>query len=161
MGNKQYSPLQLDLVYDWTEKWFQLVDLIFKLVRTDRSPPSPPPPTELDEINYQRLRFWLIDHEPQFIPLWQDFYRSQDWALQPGDDKLASVPDSDEYLENPFFFCYHPENLYELVRELDIQSGIDMWDPSKRRAWTAAMLLLQMDIRVVEFFEWIDKQWLT
>jgi len=66
------------------------------------------------------------------------------------------MPDADKYIENPFFFCYRPENLYRLVRELDIQSGIDMWEPSRHRAWTAALELLQMDHRVVEFFKWID-----
>jgi len=109
--------------------------LICDLVRTGRSPPSSPP-TELDEIHYQRLRFWLIDHEPQFIPLWRDFYNAQGRALHPDDDELAHIPDADKYLENPFFFCYKPENLYRLVKELDMQSGIDIWEPSEHRAWT-------------------------
>ncbi len=155
MINKQYSATEGEFVFQWVDRWFQLVGLIYDLIRTDRSPPSPPPPTELDEINYQSLRFWFIDHEEQLKLLWRDFYESQGWALHLGDDELADVPDADKYLDNPFFFCYRPENLYRLVRELDIQSGIDMWEPSEHRAWTTAMELLRMDKRVVEFYEWI------
>ena len=131
-----------------------MVRLIYDLVGTDEQPYSPPPPTEIDEINYQSLRFWFIDHEEQFKPLWRDFYESQDWALEPGDTEIADMPDADKYIENPFFFCYRPETLYRLVRELDIQSGIDLWEPSQQRAWTAAIELLQIDGRVVEFFNW-------
>jgi len=158
LDQKQYSAAEHEFVFQWADRWFQLVDLIFELVRTDRSPPSPPLPSELDEINYQRLHFWFIDHEPQFIPLWKDFYESQDWALHPGDDEIAYMPDADKFIENPFFFCYRPENLYRLVQELDIQSGIDLWEPSEHRAWTAVMELIQMDTRVVEFFKWIDER---
>ena len=68
------------------------------------------------------------------------------------------MPDADKYLENSFFFCYKPENLYRFVKELNIQSGIDIWEPSEHRAWTGVMGLLQMDKRVVEFFEWIYDQ---
>ena len=158
MIEKKYSDTEREFVFQWVDRWFQLVSLIYDLIRTDRLPPSPPPPTELDEINYQSLRFWFIDHETQFIPLWRDFYEAQDWALHPGDDELADLPDAEEYLKNPFFFCYRPESLYRLVQELDIQSGIDLWEPSEHRAWTAAMELLRMDKRVVEFFKWIDER---
>ena len=156
MIEKKYSAKEHEFVFEWVDRWFQLGQLIFDLVGTDESPWSPPPPTDVDEIKYQSLHLWFIDHEPQFTLLWKDFYDSQDWALHLGDDEIADMPDADKYIENPFFFCYRPENLYRLVRELDIQSGIDMWEPSRHRAWTAALDLLQMDHRVVEFFKWID-----
>lgn len=156
---KQYSDTEHEFVFQWVDKWFQLVSLIFDLVGNyDEGPYSPPLPIELHEINYQSLRFWFIDHEAQFKPLWRDFYESQDWALNPGDEAIADMPDADKYIENPFHFCYRPENLYRLVQELDIQSGVDLWEPSEHRAWTAAMELLQMDKRVVEFYEWIDER---
>lgn len=111
---KRYSKVERDFAFEWVDRWFQLVSLIIDLVRSDETSPSLPPPTDIDEINYQRLRFWFIDHEEQFKPLWRDFY------------------------------------------ELDIQSGIDLWDPSRHRAQTASVELLKIDKRVVEFFEWID-----
>jgi len=57
------------------------------------------------------------------------------------DEAITDIPDADKYFENPFFFCYQPENLYRLVRELDMQSGTDIWDPSRHRSWTAAVEL--------------------
>ena len=156
MASKRYSVTEHDFVYDWVDRWFQLITLIYDLIGTDEPPWSPPPPTDLDEISYQRLRLWFINHEAQFKPIWRDFYESQDWALHPGDDELVDMPDADKCIENPFFFYYHPENLYRLVQELDIQSGIDIWEPSRHRAWTVAVELLQIGKRVVEFFEWID-----
>ena len=68
------------------------------------------------------------------------------------------MPDADKYIENPFFLYYRPENLYRLVQELNIQSGIDLWEPSQQRAWTAAMELLQIDGRIVEFFNWVRER---
>ena len=76
--------------------------------------------------------------------------------MHQGDDELADISDVDKCLENPFFFCYRPENLYRLVQELDIQSGMNIWEPSEHQAWTAAIELLQMDKRVVEFHEWVS-----
>jgi len=90
--------------------------------------------------------------------LWRDFYEAQDWALHPGDEEIADMPDAEEYIENPFFCCYRPENLYRLVQELGIQSGIDIWEPSEHRSWEVMMDLLHMSKRVVEFFKWIDSR---
>jgi len=78
--------------------------------------------------------------------------------LHPGDEEIADMPDAEEYIENPFFCCYRPENLYRLVHELDIQSGIDIWEPSEHQAWAVMMELLHMSKRVVEFFEWINSR---
>jgi len=61
-------------------------------------------------------------------------------------------------LQNAFFCWYGPENLYQLVHALDIQSGIDIWEPSEHRASTAMTDILQMDTKVVEFYEWIDER---
>ncbi len=131
--------------------------LLLDLFRFDETS-SPPPPAEIEEINYQNLRFWLIDHEAQFILLWRDFYDVQDWALHPGDEDIADMPNVEEYIENPFFCCYRPENLYRLVQELGIQSGIEIWEPSNQYSWEVTMKLLDMSKRVVEFFKWIDSR---
>ena len=157
MITKKYSAIDQKFVYDWADRWFQLGTLLLDLFRFDETT-SPPPPTEIEEINYQNLRFWLIDHEAQFIPLWKDFYDAQDWALHLGDEEIADMPDAEKYIENPFFFCYRPENLYRLVQELGIQSGIDIWEPSEHWSWEVTMNLLDMSKRVVEFFKWIDSR---
>ena len=157
MITKKYSQTEHNFVSKWADKWFQLVTLILDLFRFDETP-SPPPPTEIEELNYQSLRFWFIDHEAQFIPLWRDFYELQDWALHPGDEEIADMPDAEEYIENPFLCCYRPENIYRLVQELGIQSGIDIWEPSDHLSWEVTIHLLHMSKRVVEFFNWMNNR---
>ena len=154
MVKKQYSATEHEFVFQWVDRWFQLGSLLWDLFRFDETP-SPPPPTELDEINYQGLRFWFIGHESQFRPLWRDFYKSQDWALHPDSDLITEIRDAEYALEKTFYCWYGPENLYRLMRELDIQSGIDLWEPSEHRAWMALMELLQMDAIMVKLHEWI------
>ena len=65
MDKKTHSPTERDLVFDWTDKWLELVGLINKV-------------TDLEEIRYQSLRFWFMDHQAEFLPLWADFYECQE-----------------------------------------------------------------------------------
>jgi len=90
MIERQYSITEQNFAYDWIENWFQPVDLIIDLVRDDL-PPGSLPPTDLDEIKYQSLRFWFTDNEEEFKSLWRDLYQSQDWALRLGDDEIAGM----------------------------------------------------------------------
>jgi len=53
---KKYPVIEHNFVYDWADRWFQLGILLLDLFRFDETP-SPPPPTEIEEINYQNLRF--------------------------------------------------------------------------------------------------------
>lgn len=156
MPKKLYSYEERDFVIDWADKWFQLVSLIYDLIRFDKSPPPPLLPTELDEISYQSLRSWFIDHQLQFAPLWRDFYGSQDWDLHLVDGLIAEIHDAERCLENPFFVCYGPKDLYTLVQVfvLDVQSK----EPSEHQAWASTMVLLSMDKIVVKFCDWIDER---
>ena len=65
---KQYSTAECNFVVEWADRWFQFNQLLYDLFKFNETP-SPPPPTEVVELNYQSLR-WFIDHEPQVIPLW-------------------------------------------------------------------------------------------
>lgn len=155
MATKHYTETTGDFVYEWGQKWKEIVNLILYLVSHFESPPYSPPPTNSDEIKYQSFRPWFIDRESQFIPLWKDFYEEQDWALDPGDEELAEMPDCEKFLENPFHFAYRPENLYRLMVELDIQSGTEIWEPNRERAWTACVELVTMNKVLTEFIYWI------
>jgi len=154
MTNRLYSLNERELVYEWLDKWFELTLLIIEVTGTDEPPWSPPPPTELDELNYQRLRFWLADHEEQFVPLWKDFYEHQEWAVSRDDDDADL---SDEDIRNPFSCCYKPDNLYYLAQELDLQSGTDLWEPSEYRAGIVRQIICLMGMRMVEFCNWLDE----
>jgi hypothetical protein len=154
---KQYSPTEQEFIFQWVDRWFRLGKLIFKLMCFD-STPSPPPPTEMDENSFLELRSWFIDNEDKFVKIWIDYYESHDKALHLGGDEPGIITTSHKCLLNPFSLYYSPENLYHLVKELDIQSETEIWDPSEHRAWTAVIDMLQMDGRVVEFFKWVEER---
>ncbi|MFC2007647.1 hypothetical protein ACFLVB_03520 [Chloroflexota bacterium] len=154
MNKKLYSSTQRNQVYDWIDRWFELTMLIIEVTCTDEPPFSVPPPTELDEIDYQRLHFWLSDHEAPFVQLWQDYYNCQEWAIQQEHDDSGA----DKLTKNPFSCCYQSENLYQLAQELDMQSGKDLWEPNDYRARTAFGLLINMGERMVEFLDWVDER---
>jgi hypothetical protein len=66
-----------------------------------------PLPTELDEINYQRIRFWLKEHETEVIALWQDFCTSRYWTVK--DDEEGNS-EADDIFRNPFSCLYAPKD---------------------------------------------------
>jgi hypothetical protein len=158
VNQKLYSIANYDLVDEWSEKWLALIELINNVTGTEQPPWSSPPPTELQEIEYQRLRFWLIDHQVQFVPLWTEFYESHDWACTPNntDDEDGDLPQ--KYLEPPFLFFYEPENLYRLAQQLGLQSGIDIWEPSEHVASMVRPILIRLGQLMIEFVDWIDER---
>jgi len=147
-----------DLVDEWAEKWLALIELINNVTGTEQPPwSSPPPPTELQEIEYQRLRFWLIDHQAQFIPLWREFHESRDWVShQNNTDEDGDLPQ--KYFENPFLFFYEPENLYRLAQQLGLQSGVDIWEPSEHVASMVRPVFIRLGQLMIEFVDWIDER---
>lgn len=160
MDKKPYSPKEQDLVFEWGEKWLELVGLINKVTGTDEPPWSPPPPAALEELRYQSLRFWFIDYQTQFLPLWADFYECQGWALSQSCDSedIADPEDIDKYDKNPFFYFYEPENLYHLAQQLDLQSGVDLWEPSEYRASMMRPILIRTGEIMVEFMDWASER---
>lgn len=157
MNRKLYSTANRDLVYEWSEKWLALIELINNVTGTEQAPWSPPPPTELQEMEYQRLRFWFIDHQAQFIPLWREFYESQDWAYPLNNaDEDGDFPQ--KYLENHFLCFYEPENLYRLTQQLELQSGIDIWEPSEHVASMIRPVLIRLGQLMIEFIDWVDER---
>ncbi len=156
VNSKLYSPAEGDLVDEWADKWLELIDLINEVTGTNEPPWSSPPPAETDEIRYARLRFWFLSRQQQFVPLWNDFSASQHWtAYQNGDDP-GGFPG--KYLKNPFLYFYEPENLYQLARQLELQSGTDIWEPSEHVARMMRPLMIGMGKRMIEFLDWIDER---
>jgi hypothetical protein len=156
VNRKRYSAAEGDLVDEWTDKWLELIALINEVTGTDEPPWSSPLPDETDEIRYARLRFWFLSRQQQFVPLWNDFSASQHWtAYQNGDDP-GGFPG--KYLKNPFLYFYEPENLYQLARQLELQSGTDIWEPSEHVARMMRPLMIGMGKRMIEFLDWIDER---
>jgi hypothetical protein len=157
MDQTTYIQAERKLVDEWAEKWLAVIELINNVTGTDEPPFSPPLPTEIDEISYKSLRFWFMGHETQFVPLWKEFYESRDWhPPEPKDNSEEDFPQ--KYLDNPFLFFYEPENLYCLAQHLDLQSGIDIWEPSEYRAKMVRPVFIRLGKLLLELLDWIDKR---
>ena len=150
MNRELYSIENRGLVDEWAENWLALIKLINNVTGTDEPPWSPPPPAEIDEITYQSLRFWFIDHEAQFLPLWKEFYESGGRYSPPQD---VGEDSPQKYLDNPFLFFYEPESLYRLAQHLDLQSGIDIWEPSEYRARMIRPIFIRLGELLLEFLD--------
>jgi len=138
-----------DFILEWADRWCHLGELIFDYLRTDDTSRSPSQPGELDQASYKYLRFWFIDNEIIFLPLWHDYCNSKDWTLDTSNDLIKEIEDAKKVLENPFFAFYGPEDLNILFRAyvLDKQSG----QPDEGKAWEVAMNLLTLDGMAAEF----------
>jgi len=71
---KPYSRVEGDLVSDWAANWLELIGFVNEVTGTDDPSYLPPPPTNIDELKYQSLRSWFMEHQARFVPLWNDFY---------------------------------------------------------------------------------------
>ena len=156
MCGKPYSSIERDLVSDWAGKWLELIKLINEVTGTDEPPWSSPPPTETDEIRYLGLRFWFLNRQQQFVPLWNDFCASQHWADSQNNGDLGDFPE--KYLENPFLYFYEPEDFYQLAQQLELQSGTRIWEPSGYVACRLRPLLIEMGRRMIEFMDWMNER---
>lgn len=160
MDKKLYSFTDQCLIDDWAERWLKLIALINDTTGTDEPSGSPPLPADSEELEYQSLRFWFLDHQTRFVPLWKDYCECQEWASHQGENNedIADLENIDKYLENPFLFFYKPENLFQLAQQLDLQTGIDMWEPSEYRASMIRPVIIRMGRIMIEFTDWIDEQ---
>ena len=82
METREYSQAEYDLVFEWSEKWLELIELINNVTGSDEESEPTQPPTMSDEFQYESLRLWLLKHGKQFVPLWDAFYKSLDWSSE-------------------------------------------------------------------------------
>ncbi len=153
---KHYTPAEAGLVEEWTDKWLELIGFINEVTGTEKSPWSPSPPDDTDELQYARLRFWFLSRQEQFVPLLEDFRASQNCPDSQADGDPDDCPE--RYLENPFLYFYEPKNLYLLAQQMGLQSGTDVWEPSESVAGMMRPLMIGMGKRMIEFLDWIDER---
>jgi hypothetical protein len=157
---KLYSFADQCLIDDWADKWFELCTLINGLIWTDDPPWTTPPPTDVDELKYQRLRFWFIDHQEQFTPIWADYYNcksrvcTEDFAIKNVEEFL----DTDEFIKDPFHLFYRAENLHGFAQQLELQSGVDIWEPSHNYASATMSLIIFLGKIMIELIDWVDER---
>jgi len=151
-----YTYVEGELAHLCRERFIDLGVLINNVTGTNEPPYSPPPPSETDEIEYQRLRFWFFDNQKQFVPLLRDFFRTQVYSHNPEE----FISDSElpiRYQDNILLFFYEPENLYQLAKQLGLQSGTDIGEPSEKEASDVRRLMLAISRKMVEFDEWMNE----
>ena len=141
-------------------KWFELSNLINDLIWTDDPPGTTPPPAEVDELEYERLRFWFIDHQEQFILIWADYYNcksrvcTEDFIIENVEEFLAT----DEFIKNPFYLLYRAENLHRFAQQLELQSGVDIWEPSHNYASATMSLIIFLGKITIKLIDWVDER---
>ena len=160
MYQKLYSFADQCLIDDWADKWFELSNLINGLIWTDDPPWTTPPPTDVDELKYQRLRFWFIDHQEQFIPIWADYFNCKSRVCTEGliIENVEEFLDTDEFIKNPFHLFYRAENLHRLAQQLELQSGVDIWEPSHNYASATMSLIIFLGKIMIELIDWVDER---
>jgi hypothetical protein len=150
-----YTYVESELAHLCRERFIDLGVLINNVTGTNEPPYSPPPPSDMEEIEYQRLRFWFFDNQKRFVPLLQDFFRTQVYSHNPEE----FISDSElpiRYQGNLLLFFYEPENLYHLAKQLELQSGVEIWEPSEKENRDVRRLMLAIARKMVEFDEWMD-----
>jgi hypothetical protein len=83
--------------------------------------------------------------------------QSHDWAsLQSNSYEDEGFPE--KYLENHFLYFYEPDNLYRLAQQLEIQSGIDIWEPSEHVTAMVRPIYIRLGQLMIEFMDWIEER---
>ena len=159
-NGKTYTGADFSLVTDWADRWFELAILIVDVTGTDEPPSSPPPPNDIEEIRYQRLRFWLREHEERFLGLWKDYFA---YFLKEHQEELTEgdVPGPGEdgrYFEKPFLEFYEADNLYRLAQQLGLQSGADLWEPSEPRVQEMRENQAILSHSVLGLVDWLEER---
>ncbi|APV43852.1 hypothetical protein Dform_00497 [Dehalogenimonas formicexedens] len=154
MDNNDEAKLSCgEFVSEWGDRWFQLGDLLFDVLRRDKSPSENKIPfSASNAATYELLREWLTSHEERFLDLWQWFYKEKLTALEPDSDYLR------EYWQNPFAMFYRPSALPELLTAFDLQTSVDDWTPDENKCWEVAMVVLQLAPIVASFYKWADEE---
>lgn len=132
MEKKLYSSTEKDLLADWFNQWVKFTSFVNGLIWTDDPLGIPYPPTETDESEYQKFRFWFFEHEEQFLPIWRDYYKDKAIAT-PEDPSIEHIEESlqfDWWVRNPFRPFYKPESIYMFAHENELQSRTDIWKPN-------------------------------
>lgn len=125
-----YTDAEVDLILEWDRKWARLELLLRAVLGIDQPLLSVPLPTDSEELAYQALRFWFLDHQDMFVPLWTSFDEVSSEASRgaSGNDHVDGMLEDSA---NLFGHFYEPENLYKIARNLDLQSSSAVWEPSR------------------------------
>jgi hypothetical protein len=153
-----YSSSQKQLVCDWNEKWHEqsklLLDEIFSTKRVEW---SLQPRTEIDELHYLKLRFWFIDNEAEFLPIWRICVSCGALELMQSHYQGLTLEDYTimQQADNPFSCYYEPDNLYLFANYLGVQIGVPSWEPCNKDASRRLYFISTLGSALCACNEWI------
>jgi hypothetical protein len=159
MGNKAYTEEEKQLVRDWAVKWLKFFELLNSVTGTNEPPYNPPPPTDEDEITYQRIRFWFLDNELRFLPLWKAFCEHRKYRYG---DKVEVIEDIDKdgfvaFMDNPFSYYYAARTLYTWAHHIGLQHSTIIWEPSEQEMQKVRPILSFLaEVLVENMADWVE-----
>ena len=74
---RTYSQSETDLAFQWVDKYFKLVELIFEISDDEENDSPPSEPSLESELKFQELRRWFFSNENKFMPIWSEFRRDK------------------------------------------------------------------------------------
>jgi hypothetical protein len=149
---RTYSEDEIDLAFEWAEKYRALSELIFQISGGEDFRSPPPLPSYDHELQYQALRKWFIDHQVEFIPIWSEFWQDKAPKL----DSIDTIEDI-EYFENPFLTQYQSDNLCQLAHHLGMTKSIDTWEPTKQAVIMVQNIITVFSLKVLQFMQYIGE----
>jgi hypothetical protein len=143
-----FSETEIEFIDEWSELWRELFDLLFETIRTDKPDTLCRKPSQSDEFRFKNLSSWFIDNEPQFLPLWKKFAKSQNWSLDINENLIQQIHDGEKHLDNPFGPFYSTNSLDGLLHHISDSKNCY---PTETQAWSTATALLNLDLLAAEF----------
>ncbi len=146
---------------DWNDHWSELIHLIMDEIYSGENVRwSLQPRTEADELHYLMLRFWFIDHETYFLPIWRRFISCGGLDLiYVQDTKPGLVPEEINVIKsqyNPFRGYYEPPDLNMFARYLGARIGAPSWGPISHEVGARQYTIFELG-RATDFCEqWVE-----
>jgi hypothetical protein len=141
------------LIRNWLANWIELCDLVNQSIWPDVRPFGVCLPTDLHETRYQRLRFWFLIHEGEFLSLWNEYYSLKETTNGVATDSIENHHLQYNVFDKNFFGPYYnQENLYTLIQELDKKCGMDTQKPSNKPAYDVMAIMVSQIGGMLEKF---------
>ncbi|MFC1906005.1 hypothetical protein ACFLWJ_00790 [Chloroflexota bacterium] len=158
MKTKVYTKEEKEIVKEWATRWQQFFELI-----DNATGPGKLPPTEEEEIIFQKLRAWFIEKERIFVRLWNDFckYRLQHCTDRVSADEIEALDEDNfvAFLKNPFGFYYRSGTFYTWAHHMGLQYSTITWEPNWQKMRKISPILgFLAKVLVGELMDWMDGQ---
>lgn len=116
---KIYDEVDVEFIFEWVGKYFEIKSLINEAYGGSRWETFPKFPSLENEIEYQRLSYWFREKHNRFVPIWVDFCEAA--GITPD---FSGDSDRIDYRENPFIY-YNSENLLDLAYQMGVTCSPD------------------------------------